>query len=384
MGAQFLFHVKKVFLLLLISLMLLSCGEKEDNAAFVINFDTQEYEGVQLVINTENDNRIIVNGDSLGGSNWRFSYPDSLKDRVTGMYLSIPSADSITRKVFIDLVVDNDTLSSGNYIFGSKEVNLRWRGRGVLPNFRVIDPITGKIKNTTLFIEGYEVGKDVDMELTSSIFGLSKGYGYKNYNDLSEVYVELTKRYPDSQYLISKLYNSITRFDSDADIESVYQYFSESNKKSYYGQKLKDYLSVPVFKNISLQTWDTGVLEPVIQDSTRYNLVVFSASWCGPCHAMIPLIREIDNDLGKALTITYISTDEDRTAENWKKMMQEEKIPWRSLIAGDKLKEVKEKYIVQVIPHAILVQPYSMKMKIIDIRKEKDRNELYQLLAPHS
>ncbi|MDR0681042.1 MAG: hypothetical protein LBG15_04210, partial [Dysgonamonadaceae bacterium] len=52
----------------------------------------------------------------------------------------------------------------------------------------------------------------------------------------------------------------------------VYRYFFSKNL--YLNSK---------FENSILPSWDTGNLEPIIQDTSKYNLVILSASWCGPC-----------------------------------------------------------------------------------------------------
>lgn len=372
--------MKKVYIIFSILIVCLSCSKNSNNNTVFIDFGNQKYDSIQLRISLGNDNINTINGHNIAGNNWSFSYSDSLKDRASGMYLRIPSnVDSVERRLTISIVIDKDTLGAGNYIFGNNKIKLNFIKSDTLMDYRYRNSVTGKVELKTSIKDSYVTTSNGDTELTSSIIGLSKSYGYKKHKDSPEIYSNLTNEYPDSRYLISRLYHSITKFESNDDIEMIYNLFSEKNQESYYGQKIRNYLSSPVFDDTALRTWDTGESEYIIQDSSRYNLIIFSASWCAPCHALIPIIKEIDNDLKNKLLITYISTDNTETADNWRKMMQIKEIPWRSLMAENKLKEINEKYIIQGIPHAILVYPHSMKMEIIDLRKQSDRNKLYEL-----
>jgi thiol-disulfide isomerase/thioredoxin len=108
-------------------------------------------------------------------------------------------------------------------------------------------------------------------------------------------------------------------------------------------------------------------------------LVLFSASWCAPCHAQIPILREIYKDHSAKLDMVYVSLDEPTTVENWKKMMKAEQIPWRSLMAIEEVKRIKEKYYVEGIPLSILVYPGGH-MENIDVRHKEELDKLYKTL----
>ena len=76
--------------------------------------------------------------------------------------------------------------------------------------------------------------------------------------------------------------------------------------------------------------------------------------------------------------MVYISIDGLATIENWKKMMREEHNPWRSLMAVDNIKKIRDKYFVEGVPYSILVYPGGHK-EIINVRHE-EVEKLYNLL----
>ena len=78
--------------------------------------------------------------------------------------------------------------------------------------------------------------------------------------------------------------------------------------------------------------------------------------------------------------MVYISVDKPETVENWKKMMREEHIPWRSLLAVDNMKKIRDdKYFVEGVPYSILVYPGGHKV-IINVRHKEEVEKLYKLL----
>ena len=226
-----------------------------------------------------------------------------------------------------------------------------------------------------------------DQELLSSIEDLVCGYtlfdGYNpnklSYEDNLRCYINLTKKYPDSHALAYELATSLTRFGSRSDVEKVFNCFSDKIKKTYWGEKTGHYLKSSHFSNSILPAWDSDRLEPIVKDTSKYNLICFSASWCSPCHAMIPLLKEVYKDLTGNLEIVYVSIDEPATIEGWKDQMKKEAIPWRSVLAIGDIKGISAKYSVLAIPQLLLVHPNGYS-EIIDIRKKEDKEKLYRLV----
>ena len=237
---------------------------------------------------------------------------------------------------------------------------------------------TGTVYKTRLFDEFF-VGSQSDQEFLSSIELRRYHPNQLSYEDQLDIDINLTKKYPDSYSLVQYLASGLTRYGSKSDVEKVYHCFSDSNKKSYWGKKIDGFIKNNHFSNSVLPVWDADRSEPIIKDTSKYNLIVFSASWCGPCHKLIPVLKEVLNDLTGKFEIVYVSLDEQGTVEAWKILMKKEQIPWRSVLAMNDVKGIVDKYTAQAIPFSLLVHPNGY-TEIIDLRKKDDKDKLYRLV----
>lgn len=86
----------------------------------------------------------------------------------------------------------------------------------------------------------------------------------------------------------------------------------------------------------------------------RYTMVDFWASWCGPCRAAIPHVRELHEKYGDKLGVIAMSVDED--PEAWAKAMEQEKMDWTQLrVAKENFKDVTTAYNFSGIPFMVLI-----------------------------
>lgn len=88
----------------------------------------------------------------------------------------------------------------------------------------------------------------------------------------------------------------------------------------------------------------------------QYTLIDFWASWCGPCRASFPHLREMYKLHGEK--VNFISVSLDQEEEVWQKAMEEEKLPWTQFTASRTLsKEIGKYYDIKAIPTFLFIDP---------------------------
>lgn len=98
------------------------------------------------------------------------------------------------------------------------------------------------------------------------------------------------------------------------------------------------------------------VFKDIMDKPYKAVLVDFWASWCGPCRASIPNVKQLHNATKDQIAILSISVD--RKAEDWKGAMEQENMPWmqlRSLPSESKL--LTDSYNLLGIPSIFIVSP---------------------------
>lgn len=116
----------------------------------------------------------------------------------------------------------------------------------------------------------------------------------------------------------------------------------------------------------------------LINDFTKPTFIIFSASWCGPCHALAPKLKEIYEDIKNDINFVYVTTDKKEDIKKWNAFMDEQNITWRSLASYQNATDISQQFFVGYIPYSILVMP-DRSIKTIDINNDIDKAELYKL-----
>lgn len=109
------------------------------------------------------------------------------------------------------------------------------------------------------------------------------------------------------------------------------------------------------FTDFAVTTTDNQVkhLSDYVQPG-KYTFIDFWASWCGPCRAAIPHVRELYKKYAGKLNVLSISLDEKEPA--WRKAMEQEKMEWTQLwLAKDQMEPAAQAYYITSIPRLILL-----------------------------
>lgn len=129
----------------------------------------------------------------------------------------------------------------------------------------------------------------------------------KSYEEHYNSYLSISGQYPDSRFLMTNLALNLQNFKSASDVRTIYTQLSDKHKNSDWAGHIERFLKQK-FVNRSLPAIDQKA-ESIIPDPSNYTLVTFSASWCQPCIAEIPLLKSIYMDLGADLNLIQISID---------------------------------------------------------------------------
>lgn len=146
-------------------------------------------------------------------------------------------------------------------------------------------------------------------------------------------------------------------------LENRYNGFADNQKKSFYGQAVKETLDIAkigaIGSNAIEFTQNDPDGKPVSLSSFRgkYVLIDFWASWCMPCRQENPnVVNTYKKFKDKNFTVLGVSLD--RSRDPWLQAIKNDNLSWTHV---SDLKfwnnEVAQKYRVQGIPQNFLIDP---------------------------
>ncbi|WP_396189212.1 thioredoxin-like domain-containing protein [Flavobacterium sp.] len=174
------------------------------------------------------------------------------------------------------------------------------------------------------------------------------------------------KEYPNSFHLLYSV-NEYKNSFSPIQIDNFLRTFKGEITKSKTFNKLKNYndkrkinkdSKSPLLKN------QKGKIEKVLDSRFDKHLVVFWASWCGPCRQEIPGLKNIYKKFKNKVEFVSISTDSNE--QLWLNALEKEKMPWKQFIVNEKSNEYEKIEIFfqlsKSIPYTLLLDK---NMKVI-------------------
>lgn len=181
---------------------------------------------------------------------------------------------------------------------------------------------------------------------------------------------------PLSLYLAEKLLNTkFTRTQAEVEeLASLGAAATDSSRQAHLAHYAQ--IAEKTYKDISYHDLElidpagkTVKLSDLIQ-AGNYTFIDFWASWCKPCRATIPTVREIyKQNSHKPLNLISISIDSKQA--DWKQAMQEENMPWQQALTSSKESSdaAIQYYQINTIPSFVLISPQG---KVVFYTKDID------------
>lgn len=353
--------------IILILLPLLWGGKLSATVATELNVHLygKNFQKLELRVISLLDNLKTTIQGTRQDSVWTFSIPDSLYDRHE--YLLLREATDSAFHI-LTLKSEDMTQSIGSFSIdkGKTDLYLDFLKQDTLKEE------TGP-QHERIFYERFSLLKPV--KYISNMAEIFNKYDtYSQYDRL----LPFVKQHPSMHYCTSYIDSNIELFRPD-ELKALYNALSKEQQESPKGRRIAKVINQVKFPDISLPTTIDGPTEFILKEHKKYTLFVFSASWCVPCRAEIPLLLKLYKDLNaKGLDIVYITIDEKKTVPAWNAMLKQYHIPWKSYLSYPIAYEtLNNLYTIRSIPCSFLVDSKGHYRRV-DVRKDNDRNSIYK------
>lgn len=346
---------------LIIALILFITGcAKHDG--YNINGNVPEAWEGKLVFLTLNDINVPENIDSTTIKDGKFNFQGNFEiPRYCNIRVYLDAADRVSRNKMVNfsLFVDNNEIEAICDNSGTQPI-FTVSGSPTEDEFQrlqdAIRPLEeSRSKTFYSYTDAYYSGTDLPKAIE-----LAKEAN-KKASLIKDAKVDYLKSNPESVISV-KVARDLFGRNSDLSLKQIEDLFSTLSpelQNSEMGQSLREIIDARAvfigdsFIDQELEAPDGSkkkISDFVIPGHT--TLVEFWASWCAPCRAEIPYMRNTYNNYHpKGLNIISVSIDSSR--KNWLQALEEEQLPWGHLL--DQKSIAYKKYNLIGVPSSILL-----------------------------
>lgn len=174
------------------------------------------------------------------------------------------------------------------------------------------------------------------------------------------------RQQPFSYLHLQYIYDNKEEYTED-ELRDLLSHFDDEVQASALGNLFRTYFNLrndadKPYRDIALISTDQR-RHSIIDKSASLNMLVFWASWCGPCRQEIPLLKALRAKYPeKSLSLVSISIDED--PKRWKKALDEEKMLWPQFVADSgKVEQIRQTFNFIAIPMVIFTDRQGKEIK---------------------
>ncbi|MBC9934529.1 TlpA family protein disulfide reductase [Chitinophaga qingshengii] len=262
-------------------------------------------------------------------------------------------------------------------------------------NAFVLEPgvttITGELvcqgEGDSYYCKGLEIksGKETALmyQLQTTSFGALGRRDSSNRVALIKKYSRIIRENSTAYTLLQGIYEAREQY-TNKELEDLIVLFDKNVQQAETARKLKSFMDTRANfrkdKSALAATDTAGNTKNWISPAARFNLLVFWASWCGPCRSEIPSLKKIrarfsDQDVH----MVNISIDKSRAA--WIDALQFEAMPWEQVkVDSAEIARVKAGFNFSAIPLTVLTDHTGKELRRYAGFGENTEKELVALL----
>ena len=335
-----------IFRILFFSIFIISCSKNQRNT--IIDGNIPNLPNGKLYLFEDNGTNKI---DSVTTKNGKFKFVYNWNKNSEPVYLGLIHKDNCGVLRFFGYPTNSKYKGSPmdqSSFFSDSIIKINGK---IFDNTPINFPKTAKSVNLrTPIIAGKQ---------TEAFYNIDGDLFEKIDNNTAKIVKEKLQKYPYSFHLLYEIDSNKNSF-SALQIEDFLKLFKGEITKSETYKKLANYNQRRLnIKNLAIPLLEDSkaIKKEILNESYKKHLLVFWASWCGPCRKEIPILKKMYAKYGNDIEFVSISTDTDKLA--WQNALKQENMMWKQLIKSGKptVDEALQIHfrVNQAIPYTVLV-----------------------------